>query len=167
MALLLLDSDDTTNPGEYFLISMEVWEKFKQDLKDVGLYADVKKHAQFELTPITLHPKWVPTLPSDKGEWLSLKAAAAAAGISEITLRRWVAREKVTPLRQIGGPGQHRWRFTHEDVSHLRLLAMSNAALGASLGVTERTYRRMVSDLRKENPHLGRLELLLKLHGTN
>jgi excisionase family DNA binding protein len=49
----------------------------------------------------------------------STKQAARLAGISWITLRRWLAAKKIRPSQAVPFGGRTLWRFTDADVKEL------------------------------------------------
>jgi predicted site-specific integrase-resolvase len=50
----------------------------------------------------------------------STKQAARLAGISWVTLRRWLAARKIRPSQAVPFGGRTLWRFTDADVEELR-----------------------------------------------
>ncbi len=100
----------------------------------------------------------------------TIKEAAARANASTSTIRRWLADGTIPkPARLPTSGDSSKWQivFTEQEVNDLRLLAMSSDELADQLGVTDRSVRRRMTKLRKNNPGSRRLDLLKLLLGMD
>ena len=103
--------------------------------------------------------------PAHKSDYVSLKEAAAAADISERTLRRWIATKEIIPPGRFdfrGGGEQAPYLFDHRTITDLKLLGKSSATLAEELQVTERALQRRMTSLKRAFPNDSRLVRLQK-----
>ena len=102
--------------------------------------------------------------------YFTIKEAAGKANVSTSTIRRWLSDGTIPkPARLPTSGDSSKWQivFTEQEVDDLKLLAMSSDELADQLGVTDRSVRRRMTKLRKNNPGFGRLDLLKLLLGMD
>jgi len=106
------------------------------------------------------------TSTDDVPDVLYLDEAAAAVGVSERTIRRWIATKEIAPPGRFdrrGGGEQAPYLFDRRTVEDMALLAKSQSDFADELGLTERALRRRLSAVRKRRPNDTRLEHLKRV----